>query len=88
MHSVLLVGVPRGGTTWVGQVLGHTQGAVYVHEPDGTHEPFAFRAKQHQFNQPMIDADAPRAAAPELAALFDGALAGGAPADTWRDRLA
>jgi hypothetical protein len=88
VHSVLLVGVPRGGTTWVGQVLGHTRGATYVHEPDGTHEPFAFRAKLTQFHQPMIDADAPRSAAPELAALFDGALAGGAPANTWRAQLA
>ena len=45
-------------------------------------EPFAFRAKQHQFTQPMIDADAPRAAAPELAALLNGgAYAGGAPAE-------
>jgi hypothetical protein len=88
VHSVLLVGVPRGGTTWVGQVLGHTAGAVYVHEPDGTHDPYAFRAKLTQFNQPMIDADAPRAAAPELAALFDGALAGGTTTGSWRDQLA
>jgi hypothetical protein len=88
VHSVLLVGVPRGGTTWVGQVLGHTQGATYVHEPDGTHDPFAFRAKLKQFNQPMLDADGPRSAAPDLAALFDGALAGGAPAGTLRDRVA
>ncbi len=88
MRSVLLMGLPRGGTTWIGQVLGHTRGAVYVHEPDGTADPFAFRAKRHQFNQPVIDAGAPRSAAPELAALFDGALAGGAPSGTWRDRIA
>ncbi len=87
VHSVLLVGLPRGGTTWVGQVLGHTRDARYVHEPDGTTEPYAFRAKQAHFAQPMIDAEAPRAAAPELAALFDGALAGGAPASTWLDRI-
>jgi hypothetical protein len=59
-----------------------------VHEPDGTHDPSAFRAKLTQFAQPMLDDAAPRTAAPELAALFDGALAGGALAGTWRDQLA
>jgi len=31
---VLVAGLPRSGTTWVGEVLGHTAGARYLHEPD------------------------------------------------------
>lgn len=31
---VLVVGLPRSGTTWVGEVLGRTAGARYLHEPD------------------------------------------------------
>ena len=42
--QVLIVGVARSGTTWVGQTLGRTQGVHYVHEPDGDHDAFAFRA--------------------------------------------
>ncbi|MDQ3380362.1 MAG: sulfotransferase [Actinomycetota bacterium] len=46
MSLVLVVGVPRSGTTWVGTLLGSTQDSAYVEEPDNhlTH-PFAFRAK-------------------------------------------
>ena len=31
---VLIAGLPRSGTTWVGEVLGRTAGARYLHEPD------------------------------------------------------
>jgi hypothetical protein len=31
---VLVAGLPRSGTTWVGEVLGRTAGARYLHEPD------------------------------------------------------
>ncbi len=85
MHAVLLVGVPRGGTTWVGQVLGHTRSARYVHEPDGTHDPFAFRAKLGMLSHPMLD---PGDEAPDFEALWAGAFAGGALAGTIRDRVA
>jgi hypothetical protein len=44
--AVLVVGVPRSGTSWVGRVLGSTPGATYVGEPDNhEHSPFALRAK-------------------------------------------
>jgi hypothetical protein len=44
---VLVVGVPRSGTSWVGRVLGATAGARYVGEPDShEHCPFAFRVKR------------------------------------------
>jgi hypothetical protein len=46
MTRVLVVGVPRSGTSWVGRVLGSTQGATYLGEPDNhEHNPFALRAK-------------------------------------------
>ena len=31
---VLVAGLPRSGTTWVGEVLGRCAGARYLHEPD------------------------------------------------------
>ena len=46
MRRILVVGVPRSGTSWVGQVLGSTRGATYLGEPDNhEHAPFALRAK-------------------------------------------
>jgi hypothetical protein len=32
--DVLVAGLPRSGTTWVGEVLGRTGGTRYLHEPD------------------------------------------------------
>jgi hypothetical protein len=32
--TILVAGLPRSGTTWVGEVLGRTAGARYLHEPD------------------------------------------------------
>ncbi len=46
MTRVLVVGVPRSGTSWVGRVLGSTRGATYLGEPDNhEHNSFGFRAK-------------------------------------------
>jgi hypothetical protein len=46
MTPVLVVGAPRSGTSWVGRVLGSTEGATYLGEPDNhEHTPFALRAK-------------------------------------------
>ena len=43
---VLVAGLPRSGTTWVGEVLGRTVGARYLHEPDNhLVRPEAWRAK-------------------------------------------
>lgn len=85
MHRVLLVGVPRGGTTWVGTMLGSTAGAVYVHEPDGTHDPFAFRSKFDLLHHPMLD---PGETAVDYERLWAGAFAGGTPTHSLRDRIA
>jgi hypothetical protein len=46
MSRVLVVGVPRSGTTWVATLLGSTKGSAYLEEPDNhLMHPFAFRAK-------------------------------------------
>jgi hypothetical protein len=84
-QPVLIAGVPRSGTTWVGQALGHTDGAVYVNEPDGDHDPFAFRARLGRLVAPVLE---PGDDAPDFSRLWAGAFAGGRYAGTTRDRLA
>jgi hypothetical protein len=85
MTTVLIAGVPRSGTTWVGQALGATDGAVYVNEPDGDHDPFAFRARLGRGVAPAL---APGEHDVDLERLWQGALAGGRYAGTPRDRVA
>lgn len=85
MTRVLILGVPRSGTTWSGRALGATEGATYVNEPDGFVDPFAFRIMLAHGEHPTI---APDEAAPEYARLWRGALAGGQAAGTPRDRIA
>jgi hypothetical protein len=85
MAAVLIAGVPRSGTTWIGRALGHTAGATYVNEPDGFRDPFAFTVMLRLGENPVL---APGDPAPDLERLWAGALAGGRPAGTWRDRLA
>jgi hypothetical protein len=47
MSTVLIVGVPRSGTTWVAEVLAAGGGASYLEEPDNHFRfGFAFRAKR------------------------------------------
>jgi hypothetical protein len=82
---LLVAGVPRSGTTWIGQTLGRTEGSVYVHEPDGDHDPFAFRARLGHGIAPALDADAVDR---DYERLFAGAFAGGRPAGTFRDKVA
>jgi hypothetical protein len=85
VHRVLVLGVPRSGTTWIGEALGRTERAVYVHEPDGVPEPFAYRAKFRMEHHPILTAGAE---APEYERLWAGAFAGGRRAATVRDRIA
>ena len=57
-RCVLVVGTPRSGTTWVGEALGRTPGACYVHEPDNhRHAPFALRAKRGLGAFPLLERD-------------------------------
>ncbi|HZJ26310.1 MAG TPA: hypothetical protein VFF40_04740 [Acidimicrobiia bacterium] len=83
--AVLVAGVPRSGTTWIGEALGRTEGASYVNEPDGDHDPFAFRARLGHAVTPELSPGDP---APLLERLWAGVFAGGRPARTLRDRVA
>jgi hypothetical protein len=85
MSALLIVGVPRSGTTWIGRALGHTERAAYVNEPDGFRDPLAFRTMVDHGENPIL---APGDKAPDVERLWAGALAGGRPAGTIRDRLA
>ena len=54
--AVLVAGLPRSGTTWVGEVLGHTAGARYLHEPDNhLVRPDAWWAKRRLGPYPELD---------------------------------
>ena len=85
MTRVLILGVPRSGTTWSGRALGATEGTAYVNEPDGFADPYAFRVMLAHGEHPAI---APTEAARDYERLWEGAFAGGRPADTLRDRAA
>lgn len=53
---LLLVGPPRSGSTWVGEVLSHADGFRFVSEPDNeTQHPFAVRAKAGLGRWPVLD---------------------------------
>lgn len=72
---VLVAGAPRSGTTWVGRVLGETEGASYVHEPDNhLVRPEAWWAKRDLGSYPRLG---PGEEAPEYERLFSVAFAGG-----------
>jgi Sulfotransferase family len=75
--EVLIVGVPRSGTSWIGRVLGSAPGAVYLGEPDNhEHVPFALRAKLGAKGRlyPYLD---PAEEAPVYGRLWRDAFAGG-----------
>jgi hypothetical protein len=47
VNRILIVGIPRSGTTWVGHVLGHADDVTFLSEPDNHLVlPFALRAKR------------------------------------------
>jgi hypothetical protein len=46
VRKILIVGVPRSGTTWIGEVLGATPGTTLLAEPDNHfHVAYAWKAK-------------------------------------------
>jgi len=58
--EVLVAGLPRSGTTWVGEVLGRTAGTRYLHEPDNhLVRPDAWWAKRSLGPYPEIQPGAP-----------------------------
>jgi hypothetical protein len=53
---VLIAGIPRSGTTWVGHTLRHAPGVAYLHEPDNeVNDPFAVKAKRLLGRYPVLD---------------------------------
>ncbi|MBV8194353.1 MAG: sulfotransferase [Candidatus Dormibacteraeota bacterium] len=73
----LIVGVPRSGSSWVGEILGTTSGAVLVHEPDNpVCNPQAWRLRERCGWFPVFH---PGEAAPEYRQVWDLAFAGGWP---------
>jgi hypothetical protein len=55
-RDILIAGVARSGTTWIGRVLGETINARYVHEPDNhVLRPFALRVKRPLGPFPILD---------------------------------
>ncbi|HEV7863887.1 MAG TPA: sulfotransferase [Acidimicrobiia bacterium] len=72
---VLVAGLPRSGTTWVGEVLGHTAGARYLHEPDNhLVRPEAWWAKRQLGSYPDVS---PGADGGDYERLWALAFAGG-----------
>lgn len=85
MVRVLLAGLPRSGTSWAGEALGHTSEVAYVDEPDGFRDAFAFRVMmQYGENPALTTTDT----APEYERLWAGAFAGGRAPSGPRARLA
>jgi hypothetical protein len=80
---VLVAGLPRSGTTWVGEVLGRCAGARYVHEPDNhLVRPEAWWAKRALGPYPEVRAGAalaPAAGGGDYDRLWAAAFAGGIP---------
>lgn len=76
-RSVLLLGLPRSGSTWIGHALGAVEGVTYVHEPDNDvlHR-HALAAKGDLGLMPMLDRDDDE---PGYARLFTAALRGPRP---------
>lgn len=75
MTRVLVAGIPRSGTTWVGRGLGLAEGSAYLHEPDNDlGHPFAMRAKRALGRFPLL---APDEAAPGYERLWREAFEGG-----------
>ncbi len=75
-RRVLVAGIPRSGTTWVGRVLGQARGACYVHEPDNhLVRPQAWWVKRRLGAYPRL---LPGQPAPDYERLFRVAFAGGA----------
>lgn len=76
MSNVLLVGLPRSGTTWAGRMLGAAEGVTYVEEPDYV-DADPDQPARHGFGPyPVLR---PGAASARYRALWEVAFAGAMP---------
>lgn len=72
MNAIVIAGVPRSGTTWIGECLSQSPEALYVHEPDSEWaRPFAVRAKRLVGPYPVLS---PGDVAVEFERLWSGLL--------------
>jgi hypothetical protein len=75
---VLVAGLPRSGTTWVGEVLGRTAGARYLHEPDNhLVRPDAWWAKRRLGPYPELEPGTDASDGRDYERLWARAFAGG-----------
>lgn len=75
-EPLLVVGIPRSGTSWVCQALAAARGAREVGEPDNEdNAPYAIKAKAELGRFPIVGADVEGPIA--YRALWEGAFAGG-----------
>jgi len=55
MKPILVCGIPRSGTTWLGQILSQSSKVNYVHEPDDEKKYFsAFKLKENMHRFPYL----------------------------------
>src|SRR5579864_678862 len=74
-RPILMLGVPRSGTTWIEHVFGAGPGVCIVHEPDNeTERPWPLIAKSGLGRFPRLQ---PGERAPRYEALWREALTGG-----------
>lgn len=75
MGGVLIIGLARSGTTWVGEALSGAAGTSYVDEPDNHfRHPFAFHAKAGLPGRAYPLLGPVERAAPEYATLWEAAF--------------
>jgi len=86
-RSVLVLGLPRAGATWVAETLAAGPGTRLVNEPDNeTSRPFAVRAKLPLGRYPVLGAG--ERAPQEYRTLWERAFGGADAADGPRTRIA
>jgi hypothetical protein len=55
-NPILIVGVPRGGTTWAANILAQTPGTVYIHEPGNERTSFlGYLNKMQSHRMPYLN---------------------------------
>jgi len=81
-RNVLIAGVPRSGTTWIGKTLGEAPGVRYLHEPDNWRvDPMAWIGMRGTGSRPSYSVGE---RAPDYHRMWELAFAGGWPEDNAR----
>lgn len=91
MERILIVGLPRSGTTWLSRALTSADGISLIHEPDNHWEvPLAFRAKRELVGRfyPILDEDEEAPRFERLWKAAFGVRSGALRAEGVRNRIA